>query len=84
MVFGELDAEMGDPEAAVEAWDQQVGIDELDAVIAAKMPALVVPPVGIALRMALRRIDNERFRANFEALAASVLPANYKGPTLPR
>ncbi len=45
---------------AIEQRDQPLGLDEFDTVIAAEMPALVVPPVGIADRVALLRIGDER------------------------
>ena len=54
---------MGRGEVPVEARNDKVGIDELDAVIATEMPALVIPPVVAALGVALVRIDNERLLA---------------------
>ncbi|QFT08283.1 hypothetical protein FIV05_31330 (plasmid) [Labrenzia sp. THAF191a] len=44
----------------VKTWNEQIGIDKLDAIVAAKMLTLVVPPVGIGLRIAFAGIDDER------------------------
>ncbi len=60
MRLGELHVEMRAAQVPIEHRDQLLGIDEFDAVIAPEMAMLVVKPVGIADRMALLRVDDER------------------------
>ena len=52
---------MGRPHIAVEEREQAFGLDELHTIIGAEMPALIVPPVEIAFRVALLRIEDEGF-----------------------
>ncbi len=47
------------PHVAVEEREQPLRLDELNAVIGAEVAALIVPPVDIALGVALLGIDDE-------------------------
>lgn len=60
LALGELHIEMRAAEIPIEHRDQLLGIDEFDAVIAPEMAMLVVKPVGIADRMALLEVNDER------------------------
>ncbi len=57
--LGQLHAQMRAARVPVEQRDQSFSVEELDAVVTTKMPVLVVPPVGIADRVAFIRIDHE-------------------------
>lgn len=79
-VLGEIHVDMRGAKVAVEAWDQLLGCDELDAVIAAEMATLALPPVDIAFGMALLGIDNERFAAfRHDVDALGFQPATNRG-----
>ena len=51
-MFAELHMQMRTAEVPIEQWYQLLGVDELNAIVAAKMAVLVVVLAGIAHRVA--------------------------------
>jgi len=57
--LGQADVQVGGRPCTVDDPHHLFGVEELDAIIASKVALLIVPPIGVAKRMAFLGIDDE-------------------------